>query len=151
MFGFFIGAVSVAGLAMLAWRGRGYRHGMHRRFRRRGLYYVLERLDTTPGQEKVIVSAVDAFAERARSAAKDARASRKAVAEAVRAEHFDTRAFAALFDGHLESLTVLRDELAKTALSIHDALNESQRERLADLVESGPRLGYGPHAGYGRC
>ncbi|HEX4477215.1 MAG TPA: periplasmic heavy metal sensor [Polyangiaceae bacterium] len=156
MFGFFVGTVSLIGLAAMAFRGRrhryahgmhgmhrGMRYGMHRGFRRRALYYVLERLDTTPGQEKAILEAIDGFTERARAAADDARETRKDVAEAFRADAFDRGSFAALFDVHVDAATALRDEFAKTVATIHEILNERQRQRLADLLETGPRFAYG--------
>src|SRR5690242_3405569 len=104
MFGFFIGSACIAGLAMMAARRRhhGFGHGFGHRhgrggFRRRFLYGILDRLDTTPGQEKVILAALDDFRDGAREARRGMDDIRKDVAEAFRAETFDEASLAALF------------------------------------------------------
>jgi len=142
----FIGAAALIGLGMFAgrrhrWHGH-HGHGFHHHggFRRRGLRYVLERLGTTPGQEKAILSAIEDLKDRADDARDELRGTRKAVADALRQDRLEADAFAALFDGHVARLEVLRDEAAKAASTIHEALTPEQRDRLADLVESGRRF-----------
>ncbi len=166
MFGFLIGTACVAGLAMMA-RARhhgfhggcghddfgGHGFGGHRGFRRgfggprgfgrRMLYRILDRLDTSPGQDKAILGAIDDFRETAREARRDLPDVRKQIADAMRAEAFDEQAFTAIFDEPLARLTRLRDELTKTAATIHDTLTPKQRERLSDVVASSTRWGYG--------
>jgi Spy/CpxP family protein refolding chaperone len=176
MFGFLIGSACVAGLAMMAARGRGYgchggfdRHGFDRHgfgrhgfghhgfghhgrggfgprtmgFGRRMLYRILDGLDTSPGQDKVILGAVDDLREAARNARRDLPDVRGRIAEAMRAESFDEQAFTAIFDEPISRLNQLRDEATKTAGVIHEALTPKQRERLSDLIGSSTRWGYG--------
>lgn len=147
MFGFIFGTVCVAGLAFMAARGHRHhgfrRHGFHGRgFRRWGMYSVFERLETTPAQEKAILGVIETLRDKGRSFASDARASRKDVASALRGDAFDEQAFAALFDAHIGAIGGLRDEFAKAVGLIHETLTDSQRRRLAEILESGPRWGY---------
>lgn len=147
MFGFIFGTACVVGLAVMATRGR--RHGFRRHggFRRWGFYSVFERLETTPAQEKAILNVVDSLRDKARRFVSDVRGARKDVASALRGDTFDEHAFAAIFDGHIGAVEALRDEFAKSAAVIHDTLTDTQRRRLAEIVESGPRFGHG----YGHC
>ena len=159
MFGFLIGSACLAGLAMMAARGRRhgfYRHGFgghgchgnHHQgpgggFGRRMMYRVLDRLDTSPGQDKAILGAIDDLRDSAVSARRDLPDLKKQVAEALRAETFDEHAFQAIFDEPLGRLNKLRDELTRTAATIHETLTPKQRDRLYDLVQSSTRWGYG--------
>jgi hypothetical protein len=153
MFGFIFGTACLVGLAVVAARGRrgrGFRR--HGGFRRWGTYWVFERLETTPAQEKAILGVIDSLREKARDFATSARDSRKDVASAFRGSAFDESAFAALFDGHLGAIGDLRDEFAKAASLIHETLTDNQRRRLAEILESGPRWGWGyGHHGHGHC
>jgi Spy/CpxP family protein refolding chaperone len=147
MFGFFIGTACILGLAVMAARGRRYRHGYgaghHGGFRRRGLRRVLERLDTSPGQEKAILIALDALRDRGKEMAQGLGETRKSVAAALRAEQLDPRAFAAIFDEPLARVSALREELTKAVATIHETLTPRQKEQLSSLVEAGPPWGYG--------
>src|SRR5687767_10870911 len=89
MFGFFVGAVGVFALFHVLrrgyWRhGRGWGGGRRWMLRR-----VFQRLDTTPGQEKVILDAVDRVQAAARGLWGEVRESRRAVGQALRGERFD--------------------------------------------------------------
>jgi hypothetical protein len=163
MFGFVFGSACLMGLAMMAARGRrgfgrhhgffrhgpGGHHGHHGRggFGRRALYHLLDRLDTTPGQDKAILGAIDDFQDSAREARQGLGDLRKQIAEAFRNEHFDETAFTAIFDEPLRRMQTLRDELTKNAATVHEALNQKQREQVADLVGSTTRWGYGHACG----
>jgi hypothetical protein len=87
MFGFIFGTACLAGLAFVAARGR--RRGFHRhgggRWGRWGTYWVFERLETTPAQEKAILGVIDSLRQKARDFASSARDARKDVASAFRA------------------------------------------------------------------
>ena len=70
MFGFIIGTLSLIGLVKVLRHGRGWGHGWHgggyggrRNWMLRRLF---QRLDTTPGQEKVITEAFEELQEKAR-------------------------------------------------------------------------------------
>jgi Spy/CpxP family protein refolding chaperone len=141
MLGFFIGTACLIGMIGVIRRGRhhGYGHGRGRGFGwmgRRGLYRLFERLDTTPGQEKVIMGALSDLKDYAKEARSGMRGTASEVADALRADGFDEDSFSAIFDGHLARIDVLRGEFVKTAAKIHEALAPEQRDRLADFLES---------------
>ncbi len=83
MFGFVFGTACLVGLAFVVGRGRRRHWGRHfgGPFGRGALYGALERLETTPGQEKVITQAVSDVKEtawRARSIARAREEGRRA-------------------------------------------------------------------------
>jgi uncharacterized membrane protein len=102
------------------------------------LHGLFRRLETTPGQEKVILSAIDEVREAARKARGEARSSRKDVASAMRAPAFDEVLFGEMFGRHDTEMTELRKAVVGAFAKVHDALDEKQRARLADLIENGP-------------
>jgi uncharacterized membrane protein len=128
-------------------RGYGDYGGYERQgfggFRRAGRNFFLraafERLDTTPGQEKVIREAIDELREAGRKAKSEVKEARPEVAQALRGEVFDENAVGgvvARIEGATESL---RKAAIDAFAKIHGVLDERQRSRLADFVESGPR------------
>jgi Spy/CpxP family protein refolding chaperone len=138
MFGFFIGTACLIGLFAVSrrhhhpWHGRGHfgRHGFS------PLRGVLDRLDTTPGQEKEIRTAIDDLMEEVRAARRDFRGSREDVARVIREEEVPPGAFDALFQKHDELMGRLREAGQKAFLKIHETLDARQRETLSGLVES---------------
>lgn len=102
------------------------------------LYGLFRRLDTTPGQEKVIMAAIDEVRAAAREARGEARATRQDVAGAMRAPTFDEVLFGEMFARHDGEVTNLRKALVGALAKVHDALDDKQRAQLADLIESGP-------------
>jgi hypothetical protein len=99
---------------------------------------LFQRLDTTPGQEKVILSAVDELREAGRKLRGEAGQTRADVAKAMRSPGFDEVLFGEMFARHDTSVEELRKAAVGAMAKIHDALDEKQRARLADLIESGP-------------
>ena len=100
---------------------------------------VADRLDASPAQERVIR---DAFEELQQSASKlrsEGRQTRADVAGAFRKGHFDAVLFGELFARHDTALEELRKAFVGAGAKIHDALDDKQRARLADLIEAGPR------------
>jgi Spy/CpxP family protein refolding chaperone len=155
MFGFFIGTACLIGFAALArrghWRhhhGYGYGHGCHGggfgRHHGRGfgprfwLHRVLDRLDTTPGQEKVIREALSDLKEEAWGLRSEFRGTRKDVADAIRAPELDKAQIDRVFEKHDEVIEKLRAAGLRTVEKIHATLDERQRKQLADMIESGP-------------
>lgn len=162
MIGFLIGTVCLIGLVkVLRWgrwhrHGYGYgyghghghgcgghgRHGWHGRGRGFGggwgrgafLRGMFERLETTPGQEKVILQAAEdlqAAFQKLRPAAKGM----EDLAAALRAESFDEGS-AAKFSVEAEEMfgsvrTAVLDALRK----VHEVLDARQRGMLADFLE----------------
>jgi Spy/CpxP family protein refolding chaperone len=147
MFGFFIGTACLIGFAALARRGRhhhfyghgGHRHGWYgRRMGGRFLHRVLGRLDTTPGQEKVIREALSDFKEEAWSLRGEVRGTRSELADAIRAPELDKALIDRVFAKHDEVIEKLRASLLRTAEQVHGTLDERQKKQLADMIESGP-------------
>jgi hypothetical protein len=100
----------------------------------RGLF---ERLDTTPGQEKVIQEEVETLRSRFSDLRREWKASGDDLARAMRAESFDETLMGELFARHDDRLREMRKDLVGSLARIHDALDEQQRERVAELLERG--------------
>ena len=109
MFGFLFGTACLLGLTATFARNRHEGHhcsGGHRGrgFRsRRGRFVLnrlLDRLDTTPGQEKVIREAVDTLMEDVHEARGELHATRADVAQAIRSETLDRGAIDGVFERH---------------------------------------------------
>ncbi len=153
MFGFLIGTLSLIGLIKVVRGGRGH-HGSPRRWMMRRLF---ERLDTTPGQEKVILEAFDQVEHNGR-AARDAFFSGRAdIGRAMRSEHFDTAAVNETFEKQQAAVDAFKKTVLENMQKIHEALTPEQRQAAGDLLEHGPRAlhgggdcGRGRHGGRGR-
>jgi hypothetical protein len=148
MFGIIFGTICLIGLIAVLRRGRyGWRH--HGHFRGHGygwgpraaLNGVLARLDTAPGQEKVIVAAVEEFMDRARESGRKVRDTRGELADSVRGERIDESRLADVFGRHDAALGDVRNAALDALRKIHEALDERQRKLLADLMESGGHFG----------
>ena len=149
MFGFLFGAACLLGLTAVARGHHAHHHCGGMGFRSRGfgrgrargrwfLNHLLDRLDTTPGQEKVIREAVDTLTDEFYDARRDFRGSRADVAEAIRASVLDRSAVEAIFDRHDQVIDRVRGSALDAFARVHDTLDERQRKILADIVESGP-------------
>jgi len=143
MFGFFIGTACLIGLIAVARRGR---HGYGARGCRGARGYggrfwfhrVLDRLDTTPGQEKVIRAAVDELGEEAASLRREASSTRTEIASALRATELDQALLEQVFAKHDAILARLRASALRATGQVHGALDDRQRTKLANMIESGP-------------
>jgi hypothetical protein len=148
MFGFLIGTVSLLALIGVV-RGGRFRRGSRRArfghgFGPRAMFRRLfERLDTTPGQEKVIVSAMGDLRAQAKAARADLSGARNEVAEALRQESFDEVLLGGVLTRLDGSMDVMRRALLDAFGKVHGALDDRQRRVLADLVEAGPRSSFG--------
>lgn len=109
----------------------------------RGLF---ERLDTTPGQEKVIKQSVDEIFEATQGARGELDRTRADVAGALRAGNVDETAMGELFARHDDALRELRKAFVGSLAKVSEALDEEQRKKLADLIERGVGRG-----GFGRA
>jgi Spy/CpxP family protein refolding chaperone len=144
MFGFFIGAACLIGFAAVARRGRHHHFGHHGWHGRRGfgkrffLHRVLGRLDTTPGQEKVIREAIHDFREDVFSLRGELRSTRRDLAQALRSPELDKAGLDRIFAKHDDVIEKLRASVVETAEKVHTTLDSQQRERLADMIEDGP-------------
>jgi LTXXQ motif family protein len=99
---------------------------------------LLEQLDASPAQEKVIVNAVHEIRDEARKQREELKKTRADIAKAMRGSSFDEVLFGELFARH----DAVMEHMRKTAMGslgkVHEALDEKQRERLAELIENGP-------------
>ncbi|QRK08155.1 periplasmic heavy metal sensor [Archangium violaceum] len=153
MFGFFFGTACLAGLIYTLRRGRWHpRHAGRGRWSWRGrMRGLFEHLDTSPGQEKVIVQAADDLTEAFEKLRDELSATRAAVARSLRGETFDSAALSELDARHEELVANLRRTLRTSLSKIHEALDPRQRRELADMLEYRWGWGYGPRGHGGGC
>jgi hypothetical protein len=148
MFGVLFGTLCLVGLIAVVKRGRYHRFHHYGYGRRHGfgpraaVNAVLDRLDTAPGQEKVILGAVDAFVERARVSGREIRGTRKELADALRGEQLDESRLEQAFGRHDAAIAELRAAGVDAVRKVHGALDERQRKILSDLVDSGSPFGF---------
>ncbi|HWL86214.1 MAG TPA: periplasmic heavy metal sensor [Polyangiaceae bacterium] len=119
------------------WGGWAGQHG--RRFFLRGLF---ERLDTTPGQEKAILAALDDLQAASKNVKDELRGARSEVASAMRGASFDEVALGGATARVEHGIDTMRRAGIDAFAKIHEALDERQRNQLADWLERGPR-GFG--------
>ncbi|HVR60464.1 MAG TPA: hypothetical protein VMU50_01120 [Polyangia bacterium] len=117
--------------------GSGAGHG---RFFLRG---ALDSLEMTPAQERVVFAAWEEMRDAGRELRGELRASRKDIAASFRKPVHDEVLFGELYARHDRALEALRKAFVGATAKVHEALDERQRARLADLIESGPRVGRG--------
>lgn len=134
------------GLVVVSRRGRGHHFGHHgHRGRWSGRYFfhrVLDRLDTTPGQEKVIRSALHDLKQQAWDLRSEVKQTRSEIAAALRTPELDKALLDRVFAKHDEVIEKLRASTLHAAEQVHGTLDEQQRRKLADLIESGPGWGH---------
>lgn len=143
MFGFLIGTACLVGLYKVT-RG-GWGHPGHRgrwgrgRWMLRGLF---QRLDTSPGQEKVITESFEALRGAASRFRGEADKLRADLSAALRGETMDHEPLKAAFHRQDALVEALRRELLVSLGKVHEALDPRQRGELAELIESGFRGGH---------
>ena len=116
-------------------RGRGGRHTY--------LWHALARLDLSPAQEKVVKAEFTELREKARAHKSEGKSARDDMARSIRGESFEEGALAAMFIRHDDLMHGLRGDLAGALGRIHAVLDPAQRERLAEIIESGPGRPWG--------
>ena len=158
MFGFVFGTACLAGLFYNLRRGGGrYGYGYGRRggpggWSWRGrMRWIFERLDTSPGQEKVMVEAADALSDALGKLRGEMGSARATLAQALRGETFDAAALREMDAKHDALLEELRKTLRASMAQVHEALDDRQRRELADLLEHGGRHAYRHRGEGGRC
>lgn len=135
-----------------AWYGHGRHRHRHRGpgfygpgSRRAVLYDVLARLDTTPGQDRVILDAVDNAGAQLREVREPLFELRRDLGAALSADAFERSQIEALFTRAEGRLRDARGGLVDALERVHGALEPEQRKRLGKLVGQG---GGGP---FGAC
>jgi len=117
------------------WGGGGWGGGGGQSMFMRMLF---QRLDTTPGQEKAIVAAYEEMRAATREARGEVRTTREDLAKAMRSPAVDEVLFGEMFARHDAALETLRKAGIGALAKVHDALDEKQRGRFADMIEAGP-------------
>jgi Spy/CpxP family protein refolding chaperone len=125
------------------WRGRT---GFGPRFFLRSIF---ERLETTPGQEKVIVQATDELKSAFGKAKSDLRATRADFARVFRGDAVDEASVSDIFMAHDTVISETRRSAVEAVRKIHEALTEEQRAQVADFIEQGRRGRGGWGGGWG--
>jgi uncharacterized membrane protein len=159
MFGFVFGTLCLIGLFKVARHGHGYGHGRwggrhgRRGFGRGGwmMRGLFERLETTPGQERVILDAVQEVRGAAGKFRDESEQARRDVADAFRGAHFDQeklRDVFGKFDAHAEDV---KKAVMANLSKVHEALDEGQRAELASMLESFGRFGPCGSSRYAHC
>ncbi len=102
---------------------------------------VLEHVRATPAQERVIGAAFEEFRdEMKRASGGEGRRSRQEIVDALRRPTFDGVVLGEQFARHDTLLETARKSFVGLVAKIHDALEPEQRDRLAELIERGPRF-----------
>ncbi|HEY1697122.1 MAG TPA: periplasmic heavy metal sensor [Polyangiaceae bacterium] len=150
MLGFIIGTVCLIGLVKVLRRGRGWHgrwgHGGYGRQanggrRRWFLRAAFERLDTTPGQEKAIVSAIDELKQNRAIVREEAQHTREDLARVVASGLVDDAALEETFARHDRALAQLRVAFVETVKRVSETLDERQRKQVADFLQRSGRFG----------
>jgi len=152
MLGFIIGTFCLIGLVRVVRRGRywgghhGYGHGYGhhggfgagvggpRRWLLRGLF---ERLETTPGQEKAIMAALDELRSNRKLGREELAQSRGDLAQVVAGGLVDDGALEETFARHDRLLAQVRVSFIEALRKVTEALDEKQRKDLARMIEGG--------------
>lgn len=139
MFGFLFGSLCLAGFVWM-WRrpmGRRFHGGGPwgvRRVSRRGLRFVFRRLDTSPGQERLIREAADEVIARGSVLLDALASSRREVGRAFSEDEFDADRVVEELMKPDDALAELRASLAARLFEIHSNLDPEQRRRLGELL-----------------
>jgi Spy/CpxP family protein refolding chaperone len=116
-------------------RGRWGHGGDHHR--RAWMWAVLDRLDLSPAQEKLVRSELDQIVERVRGLRAEAKTAREDLGRAVSGDVFDQSALNAMFERHDTAIVELRAAVTGALGRIHEALDARQREALSELLAGG--------------
>jgi uncharacterized membrane protein len=99
---------------------------------------IVEQLDATPEQEKVIAAAFREVRDDARKNREEMRRSREDIAKAMRSPGFDEVLLGELFARHDTVIEGMRRAVTGALAKVHVVLDEKQRNQLADMIENGP-------------
>jgi hypothetical protein len=166
MLGFIIGAACVVGVAKLLRRRAWHAHfgyggygggpysagcgsGMAYGFRgvgrggprspggRWALRSLFERLETTPGQERVILAAFDELRDNRKALRDEAKQTRVDLAHAIGGGLIEDATLEEAYARHDRTLAQLRVGFTEVLKKVVEVLDEPQRKELASIVEGG--------------
>jgi Spy/CpxP family protein refolding chaperone len=164
MLGFIIGTVCLIGLVRVLRRGRGWYgqgcgYGPHGGYdhsygrmgdgpRRWFLRTIFHRLETTPGQEKAIVAAIDELRENRRVVREELEQTRGDVARVVAGGLVEDSSLEDTFARQDRLLAQLRVSFVEAMKKITEVLDERQRKQIANMLQGGHfRRWGGPYRG----
>jgi Spy/CpxP family protein refolding chaperone len=113
--------------------GRG-RRGGHRRMIAR---HLMTRLDTTPGQEKAIRSAVETLRSSFGDGREELQSVRRDLAQAFGSDALDEQALSAAVSKQEAFVNRTRGELVQAIRNVHEALDPRQRRQVSEWIASG--------------
>jgi hypothetical protein len=119
--------------------GHGFNPLRFRRGRRWLMRGLFRRLETTPTQQQALQAAAEEFQESAKQWKGEAGRTRTDIAAALRRPAIDAESMGELFARHDTALEGVRKAFVGLSIKVHDVLDADQRERLARLIEAGPR------------
>jgi uncharacterized membrane protein len=115
----------------------GWHHHRHGGMGRRGLYMALSHLDASPAQERAIISEIEKLKDRVRAARANVKDARPDLAAAIRGPVLDDAALGAVL-GRVDGATAeARAAVLDAVRNVHALLDETQREKLATLLDQG--------------
>ncbi len=136
MFGFILAAGCLIGLVAI---------NKKRRFTRFAMYRAFRKLETTPGQEQVIRSALLRLKEAGFNFTRESKEARPELAELFVAEDLDEERVKEWFSARQQALEDLKPVVTGSLKEIHSVLDPAQRKTLKHLIESAPRAFSGRH------
>jgi hypothetical protein len=107
---------------------------------------LFQRLETTPGQEKAIVAALDELRENRKVVREEARQTREDLARVIGGGLVEDGSLEETFHRHDRLAAQLRVSFIEALKKINEVLDEGQRKKIARFIEGGgmPRWG-GPY------
>jgi uncharacterized membrane protein len=115
---------------------------------RRRMWAAMAWMDLSPAQEKLVRTEFGALREKAHAVKSEMRDSRGDLARAVSGQTFDKSALDAAFARHDRAISELRGQLSGSIERIHASLDDTQREKLAQMLDRNTRQappGAGPY------
>ncbi len=125
-----------------AWAAAEPQPGRPQWLSRRFVRWLSTRLDATPEQHHTLVDEFEQLFDKAESMRPEGKLTRLDLSAAIRAESFDAETMGEAFARQDDKLRELREALVGALARIHDVLDDGQRQRLAEIIENGPR-GFG--------
>ncbi len=115
--------------------------------RHRGTERVVEwlatRIEASPEQYRVMRDEVEKFRDKTGDLRRELRLSRDDISSAMRGDSFDAEVMGESFGRQDDRIREIREALVEALARVHDVLDERQRRRLAEMMESmGPAGGW---------
>lgn len=101
---------------------------------------VLARLQASPSQSREVTAAFDEFTAEIKDLRGEGKRTREDLSKALRNQVFDEVLLGELYARHDTVIEKGRKALVGLMARVHAVLEEEQRERLADLLDKGPRF-----------